>query len=198
MTGTSRSRSRLARPSTSRTSCSCPRRCRRTSATGRHAGRAPRGDGPAWPSRAPRLRLSRHRAGAARAELRRRHGGSSSPPRARRRVGRTPWFILSAEALGDFPTGASQTASSSCAGSRSLPRPGLEATPAGLGRRALPGHWRTVSCSWPDRCLGHSATDIRRPGRSGRSIRDLVPPAVERYIIGASPLRDAAGKIDVE
>jgi nicotinate-nucleotide adenylyltransferase len=92
-----------------------------------------------------------------------------------------PVFILSAEALAGLPGWHdSQRLLRSCR-IAVVPRRGYPVpSPAWLDER-FPGFAdRFVFMAGPD--LGHSASDIRARVAAGRSIRYLVPPAVERYI----------------
>ncbi|HET7677919.1 MAG TPA: nicotinate-nucleotide adenylyltransferase [Candidatus Limnocylindrales bacterium] len=90
-------------------------------------------------------------------------------------------FILSAEALGGLPTWREPQRLLAMCRLAVVPRLGSRAP----GRPWLAEHFpgqeeRVIVLEGPS--LGHSATQIRALAAAGRSIRYLVPPAVEAYI----------------
>ena len=91
-------------------------------------------------------------------------------------------FILSVEALAALPEWRSPDRLLELCRLAVVPRRGYRSP----GREWLAAHFpgqqeRIMFLDGPD--LGHSASDIRRRAADGRSIRYLVPPAVERYIL---------------
>jgi nicotinate-nucleotide adenylyltransferase len=103
---------------------------------------------------------------------------------ARQRVAREFWFILSAEALAGLRGWDEPDRLLELARLAVVPRPGAPLPDAPALAAMLPGG--TAAAARVD-CVGtlslaNSASDIRRRAASGRSIRYLVPPAVEAYI----------------
>ena len=102
----------------------------------------------------------------------------------RQGVERDLYFILSAEALDDFGDWHDPAGILSCCRLAVVPRPGaplpdrawLTAHLAG----GAAGAARVVCVETVP--LAHSASDVRERAAAGRSIRYLVPPAVEQYI----------------
>lgn len=94
---------------------------------------------------------------------------------------REPWFILSAEALADFPSWRQPDRILELARLAVVPRAGSD---------ALDGHW--VEARFPGRgdrvrflpgpLLPISGSVVRRRAAAGRSVRYLVPDAVAAYI----------------
>jgi nicotinate-nucleotide adenylyltransferase len=114
---------------------------------------------------------------------------------ARQRVERELFFILSAEALAGLPTWHEPQRVLELARLVVVPRPGSPVPTAAeiealFGERS--GRIQTVA-TLP---LAHSASDVRHRAAAGRTIRYLVPPAVEAYICdhrlyrSASPTED--------
>ncbi len=94
------------------------------------------------------------------------------------------FFILSAEAVAALPTWRNPARILQLAKLVVVPRPGYPTPDDGELRKQA-----STFDAGPDRILrvdtlplAHSASDIRRRAASGRSIRYLVPPAVEAYI----------------
>jgi nicotinate-nucleotide adenylyltransferase len=105
---------------------------------------------------------------------------------ARQRVARELFFILSADALADFRGWHDPERVVALATLAVVPRPGspapeLDWALAQLPPSATPPARPRVECidTVP---LATSSTDIRRQVAAGRSIRYLVPPAVEEYV----------------
>jgi nicotinate-nucleotide adenylyltransferase len=91
-------------------------------------------------------------------------------------------FLLGLDALSDLPHWREPAAIIELAG-LGVARRGEEAAPDGAAlERLLPGLSRQVRWIEMPR-LDISATDLRRRAAEGRSLRYLVPPAVEAYII---------------
>ncbi|MGI8703039.1 MAG: nicotinate-nucleotide adenylyltransferase [Candidatus Limnocylindrales bacterium] len=92
-----------------------------------------------------------------------------------------PHLVVSSEALADFPRWRQPERILALCRLAVVPRPGHRMP----GRAWLAEHFpeqedRVVFLDGPH--LGHSASAIRRKVSEGRSIRYLVPPAVETYI----------------
>jgi nicotinate-nucleotide adenylyltransferase len=103
---------------------------------------------------------------------------------ARQGVARDFYFILSAEALTDLASWHEPERLLGLARLAVVPRPGAPLPDAGRLAAMLPGGAaaaRRVECieTVP---LTNSASDVRGRAGAGRSIRYLVPPAVESYI----------------
>jgi len=103
---------------------------------------------------------------------------------ARQGVARELYFILSAEALAGLGSWHDPARLLELARLAVVPRPGAPLPDAARLVSVLPGGAASVSrvvCveTVP---LAHSASDVRVRAASGRSIRYLVPPAVESYI----------------
>jgi nicotinate-nucleotide adenylyltransferase len=103
---------------------------------------------------------------------------------ARQGVARDLYFILSVEALADITTWHEAARLFELARMAVVPRPGAPLPDAAGLEAMLPG-----GAPWASRVecidtvpLAHSASDVRERAASGRSIRYLVPPAVEAYI----------------
>jgi nicotinate-nucleotide adenylyltransferase len=98
-----------------------------------------------------------------------------------RKVAREFYLIASSEAAAELPSWRDPARILELARLVVVPRPGsampdLEALAAEVG--SSPARMLTVD-TLP---LAHSASDIRRRASAGRTIRYLVPPAVEAYI----------------
>jgi nicotinate-nucleotide adenylyltransferase len=106
----------------------------------------------------------------------------SDVARVSRSEGRAdPVFILSAEALTGLPTWHDTDRLLRSCRVAVVPRRGYPASSGAWLDARFPGFQdRFIFLGGPE--LGHSASDIRARAASGRSIRYLVPPAVERYI----------------
>lgn len=103
---------------------------------------------------------------------------------ARQRVAREFWFILSAEALAGLRGWHEPDRLLELARLAVVPRPGAPLPDAPALAAVLPGGGAAaarVDCVGT-LSLANSASDIRRRAAAGRSIRYLVPPAVEAYI----------------
>ena len=102
---------------------------------------------------------------------------------AERRSGREPdlAFILSAETLRDLPTWRSPERLLDAARVAVVPREGYPVPSRAWLRDRFPGRADRIDLLAGPR-LGLSSTSIRGRVAAGRSIRYLVPPAVERYI----------------
>jgi nicotinate-nucleotide adenylyltransferase len=103
---------------------------------------------------------------------------------ARQGVARDLYFILSVEALAGIATWHESARLFELARLAVVPRPGDPLPDESRLREMLPGGalWLSrVECveTVP---LAHSASDVRERAAAGRSIRYLVPPAVEAYI----------------
>jgi nicotinate-nucleotide adenylyltransferase len=103
-----------------------------------------------------------------------------------------PVFILSVEALAAFPTWRLPGRILELCRLAVAPRPGAPAPSPEWLAEHFPGQVERV-IFLPGPCLPHAATDIRRLVAEGRSIRYLVPPAVERHIVEHRLYRDTAG-----
>ncbi len=91
------------------------------------------------------------------------------------------WFILSAEALAGLPDWHQPDRIFELACLAIVPRAGRRAIDPEWLETAFPG--RTDRVRWIDGpAIDVSASDIRARAAAGRSIRYLVPPAVEAYI----------------
>jgi nicotinate-nucleotide adenylyltransferase len=100
-----------------------------------------------------------------------------------------PVFILSVEALAAFPTWRSPGRILESCRLAVAPRPGAAAPSPEWLAEHFPGQVdRFIFLPGP--CLPHAATDIRDLVANGRSIRYLVPAAVERYIVEHALYRD--------
>jgi nicotinate-nucleotide adenylyltransferase len=101
----------------------------------------------------------------------------------RRVVAREFFFILSSEALAGFRTWHEPLRLMTLCRLAVVPRPGAPLPDAGWLESHLPAGAAAdrVECvqTVP---LAHSASDVRSRAAAGRSIRYLVPPAVEAYI----------------
>jgi nicotinate-nucleotide adenylyltransferase len=102
----------------------------------------------------------------------------------RQRVDRTLYFILSVEALGTLSTWHEPARLLELARLAVVERPGSPLPDAARVGAMLPGGAASV-----DRVervdtvpLANSSSDVRARAATGRSIRYLVPPAVEAYI----------------
>ena len=90
-------------------------------------------------------------------------------------------FILSAEAFGELPSWRDPDRLLELCRLAVVPRLGHASPGREWVAQRFPGREeRVVFLEGPE--LGHSASEIRRRAGAGRSIRYLVPPAVERYI----------------
>ena len=103
---------------------------------------------------------------------------------ARQRVARELIFILSADALAEFRTWHDPERVLACAGLAVVPRPGSPAPDIAWARAQLPVGAAAaarihVVATVP---LATSSTHIRDRALAGRSIRYLVPPAVDSYV----------------
>jgi nicotinate-nucleotide adenylyltransferase len=100
---------------------------------------------------------------------------------ARQRVARELFFILSAEAVNGLPSWHEPDRVLALARLVVVPRPGWPLpAPAELEARFGAQAARFVPVATLP--LAHSASDVRARAAAGRSIRYLVPPAVESYI----------------
>ncbi|HEU4572377.1 MAG TPA: nicotinate-nucleotide adenylyltransferase [Candidatus Limnocylindrales bacterium] len=91
------------------------------------------------------------------------------------------WFILSTEALAGLPEWHEPERVLDAARLAVVPRAGRPAIDAGWVEARFPGRGDRVR--WIDGpAIDVSASDIRARAAAGRSIRYLVPPAVEAYI----------------
>jgi nicotinate-nucleotide adenylyltransferase len=91
------------------------------------------------------------------------------------------WFILSAEALEGLPTWHAPERILDVARLAVVPRAGRSAIDAAWFADRFPGRARRVR--WIDGpAIEVSASEIRARAAAGRSIRYLVPPAVDAYI----------------
>jgi nicotinate-nucleotide adenylyltransferase len=91
-------------------------------------------------------------------------------------------FILSSEALTELDTWRKPERLLELTRIAVVPRPGYPVMDRGWVAQHFPGREERVlfmDGPW----LGHSASDIRRRVSEGRSIRYLVPPEVEAYIL---------------
>jgi nicotinate-nucleotide adenylyltransferase len=103
---------------------------------------------------------------------------------ARQRVARELFFILSADVLAEFRSWHEPERVLGLATLAVVPRPGSPAPDPGWARAQLPENLvppPRVQCIDTVR-LATSSTEVRARAASGRSIRYLVPPAVEAYI----------------
>jgi nicotinate-nucleotide adenylyltransferase len=103
---------------------------------------------------------------------------------ARQRVDREFHFILSADVLADFRSWRQPERVLALARLALVPRPGSPAPDGDWIAAQLP---RGAADADRVHCvetvpLAHSSSEVRARARSGRSIRYLVPPAVEAYI----------------
>lgn len=106
-----------------------------------------------------------------------------------------PVFILSSEALEGLDTWRDPARILGLCRIAVAPRPGSAGPGPAWIAESFPGREdRFTFLTGP--LLGHAATDIRERVRSGRSVRYLVPPEVERYIDEHRLYRDAAGGSD--
>ena len=93
-----------------------------------------------------------------------------------------PWFILSAEALRGFPDWRDPERILTLSRIAVAPRPGSDVVDTAWLEERFPGRAeRFVALPAPHLAL--SATEVRRRVAEGLPIDDLVPPAVERYIM---------------
>ena len=97
-------------------------------------------------------------------------------------IAREFFFILSAEAAASLPTWRAPARILELARLVVVPRPGFPASDAvdTILAEMTPDPDRLIAVQTLP--LAHSASDIRSRAASGRSIRYLVPPAVESYI----------------
>jgi nicotinate-nucleotide adenylyltransferase len=96
-------------------------------------------------------------------------------------LGPDPWFILSADALRDLPAWHRPQRLLELVRLAVMPRFGSIQPDASWVDVHFPGQADRIRfLDGPD--LAHSASAVRRLAGAGRSIRYLVPPAVERYI----------------
>ena len=90
-------------------------------------------------------------------------------------------FIVSAEALAGLRAWREPERVLELCRLAVVPRRGYHSPGRAWVAEHFPGREdRVIFLEGPD--LGHSASDIRRRASSGRSIRYLVPPAVEQYV----------------
>ena len=92
-----------------------------------------------------------------------------------------PWFILSSEALAEFPTWRMPGRILELCRLAVVPRGGYEALDAGWVTDHFPGQEDRV-LFLPGLLLPISGSVVRRRAAAGRSVRYLVPDAVARYI----------------
>jgi nicotinate-nucleotide adenylyltransferase len=102
--------------------------------------------------------------------------------RAQRGTGAAePWFILSAEALAEFPTWRRPDRILELCRLAVVPRAGHERLDVAWVTANLPGRESRVRFL-PGPLLPISGSVVRRRAAAGRSVRYLVPDAVARYI----------------
>lgn len=92
-----------------------------------------------------------------------------------------PWFILSAEALAEFPTWRMPDRILELCRLAVVPRGGYEPLDVAWVMDHFPGHEDRVRFL-PGPLLPISGSVVRRRAAAGRSVRYLVPDAVARYI----------------
>lgn len=96
-------------------------------------------------------------------------------------IGPDPWFILSTEALLGLPTWHRPRRLLELVRLAVMPRLASTRPDAGWVVQHFPGQEERIRfLEGPE--LGDAASAVRRLAAAGRSIRYLVPPAVERYI----------------
>ena len=110
--------------------------------------------------------------------------GELADEAARQRVARSLYFIISAEALANLRTWHQPERILELARLAVVPRPGAPLPDAAALASMLPGGSDSVArveCveTLP---LANSSSDVRARAAAGRSVRYLVPPAVESYI----------------
>ena len=92
-----------------------------------------------------------------------------------------PWFIMSAEALAEFPAWRRPDRILELCRLAVVPRGDHEALDAAWTREHFPGREGRISFL-PGPLLPISGSVVRRRAAAGRSVRYLVPDAVARYI----------------
>lgn len=117
------------------------------------------------------------------AELRRRYG-----------AGARIFFLIGADSLAEIHTWREHRALLRACTVATVGRPGFDpggwtGAGSGLSRREVSELKKRIVCA---PLVGISSTEIRRRRREGRSIRYLVPEAVERYIAAHGLYRTAA------
>jgi nicotinate-nucleotide adenylyltransferase len=99
-------------------------------------------------------------------------------------------FIMSVEALVGLETWHEPARLLAACRIAVVPRRGYPVAPREWTAAHFPGfEERLIVLDGPD--LGHSASDIRERAAAGRSIRYLVPPEVEAYILARGLYRNA-------
>jgi nicotinate-nucleotide adenylyltransferase len=108
-----------------------------------------------------------------------------------RELGTDPWFILSTEALRELPSWHRPQRLLELVRLAVMPRLGAARPDVTWLEEHFPGQASRISfLEGPE--LGDSASAVRRLAAGGRSIRYLVPPAVEGYIREHALYRPAA------